>query len=159
MCGCSPVCKSFFDTSRAAGSFAHVSGLSMRRILVAGRYGALRSGSGTPPRTQAGPVLENGSPEADHAIGCSMSGPELPAIRLGRGRPRRIPFQVASSSVDDRIPPAFLLLATTAHVMRAILLAMAIAAFFRGILSSRRASRPFGSIPSLVAADTRPWPR
>ena len=44
MCGCSPVCKSFFDTHRAAGSFVHVSGLSMRLILVAGRYGVLRSG-------------------------------------------------------------------------------------------------------------------
>ena len=56
MCGCSPVCKSFFDTHRAAGSFVHVSGLCMRRIMVAGRYGVLRSGSRTPLRTHFGPV-------------------------------------------------------------------------------------------------------
>ena len=35
--------------------------------------------------------------------------------------------------------------------MRAILLATTIAAFFRGILSSRRASQLFESIPFLVA--------
>ena len=78
---------------------------------------------------------------------------EFPAICLGRGRPRRIPFQVASTRLDDQIPPIFLPLATTAHIKRAILLAMTIAAFFRSILASRRANRPFGSIPFLVAAD------
>ena len=51
MCGCSPVCKSFFDTFRAAGSFVHVSGLSMRLIFVAGRHGVLDSGSSSATRT------------------------------------------------------------------------------------------------------------
>ena len=80
---------------------------SMRRILVAGRYGALGSGSGSPPRTRLGPVSEYGSPEADYAIGCSISRPRTPRHSPRAVRLRRNPFQVAPSGVDDQLPPVF----------------------------------------------------
>ena len=52
MCGRSPACKSFLDTRQAAGSFIHVSGISMLRIFVAGHYGVRGFGSGPVPRTR-----------------------------------------------------------------------------------------------------------
>ena len=103
MCVCSPVCKSFFDTLRAAGSFIYVSGLDMRRILFAGRYDVLRSGSSSLKKTRFGPVQKYGCPEADQAIGCSISGPELPAIRLGRDALG----EFSSRQRIRRGPPAF----------------------------------------------------
>ena len=86
MCGCSPVVKSFFDTHRTAGSFVHVSGLSMRRIFAAGRYGVLGFRSRSVPRTHVGPLSRHGFPEADHMIGCSISRPRTPRYPLRAGR-------------------------------------------------------------------------
>ena len=103
MCGCSPAVKSFFDTHRAAGSFVHVSGLSMRRIFVAGRYGILGFRSGSVPRTRVGPLFRHGFPEADHAIGCSIS-PRTPRYPPRAGRPWRIPFQAARPAWTTNFP-------------------------------------------------------
>ena len=117
MCGCSPVCKSFFDTHRAAGSFLHVSGLCMRHILIAGRNGVLCSGSGTQPRTRFGPVQKYGFPEADHAIGCSIRGLGTPRYPPRTRRPRRIQFQAACPAWIASFPWfSFLLLAAMPHV-------------------------------------------
>ena len=51
MCGSSPVCKSFYDIHRAARSFVHASGLSMRRIFLANRDGVFGFRSGSVPWT------------------------------------------------------------------------------------------------------------
>ena len=104
MCGCSPAVKSFFDTHRAAGSFVHVSGLSMRRIFVAGRYGILGFRSGSVPRTRVGPLFRHGFPEADHAIGCSISRPRTPLYTPRARCLRRIPYQVARPAWTTSFP-------------------------------------------------------
>ena len=67
----------------------------MRRIFAAGRYGVLGFRSGSVPMPHVGPLLRHGFPEADHAIGCSISRPRTPRYPPRAGRPRRIPFQAA----------------------------------------------------------------
>ena len=84
-----------YVVDRAAESFVHVSGISMRRIIVAGRYGVLDFRSGSVPRTRVGPLSRYDFPEAAHAVGRSISRPRTPrhpprAVRLGR-----IPFPAA----------------------------------------------------------------
>ena len=84
MRGCSPTVRSIFDTHRAAGSFAHATSLSKRRIPVAGRHGVPGFRSGSVPRTCACQPSRHGFPEAGHSIGRSISRQRLPDIRLGR---------------------------------------------------------------------------
>ena len=102
MCGCSPVCKSFFETfeppdrsymcqaSRCDGSWSR----AVMAFLTPG-----------PVQSQGlyGPLSENGSPGADHTIGYPISGLGTPRYSLWAGRPRRIPFQAERSSVDDQL--------------------------------------------------------
>ena len=51
--------------------------------------------SGSVPRTHVGPLSRHGFPEADTAVGCSISRPGTPRHPPRAGRPRRIPFQAA----------------------------------------------------------------
>ena len=93
-----------FDTHRAAGSFVHVSGLSMRCNFAAGRNGVLGFMSESGPRTRVGPLLSHGFPEADHAIGCSISRPRTPRYPPRAGRARRIPLQAARPAWTTSFP-------------------------------------------------------
>ena len=102
MCGCSPVCMSFFDTHRAVGSFAHAPCISMRRIPVAGRHGVsgFRSGS----VTRARPPSRDGFPESGHRIGRSASRLGTPRQPPRAGRLRRIPLQAARLTRTAGLP-------------------------------------------------------
>ena len=75
----------------------------MRRDLVAGRYGVLGSGSGSAPRTRRPAVARwfSRSRPCDRAPHERSRNPRHPPRAR---RPRRIPFQVALSGLDDRIP-------------------------------------------------------
>ena len=109
MCGCSPVCKSFFDTHRAAGSFVHVSGLSMRRIFVAGRYGVLDSGSRSAPRTHRSAVGIWFSRSRPYDRLLHKSSENSPLSASGR-TPSANSVPGSASGMDDQLPLVSLLL-------------------------------------------------